>query len=556
MSKNILDTNKFKVAMYLRLSQDDEKYDKDFKTESNSISNQRLQIKEYIDKNENMELAGEYVDDGYSGINFERPAFKEMMEDVITGNINCIVVKDLSRFGRDYIDSGRYLQRVFPSLDIRFIALNDNYDSFTASETEKNLVIPFKNFINDNYCRDTSAKVRSVCKVKRKQGQFISNYAPYGYEKDKGDKHKIVIDKEVEYVVQKIFTMKLEGYSSYSIAKHLNDNGILSPMEYKKSKGIRYKTGFNTNAVAKWDTPAINRILTNEIYIGTLQQGKREKINYKLDKVVSKDRSDWIEIEYNHEAIIDINDFEIVQKLLKCDIKAKNCGEKADLFSGLLFCKDCNAQMTKKVDKRGKTPTIYYICSQYNKGKECSRHSIKQEDLKAAILEMIRHYIKSLGKYEAFSEKIREMEVSYELFKKIDKRQEQTKKSKAKFELLKSSLYQDLKEGLISEEEFYDMREFYTNRIVESELVLEKQNKEITRLYKKSLGNKNFFSEIKKYKNINTLERGLLVRLIDKIYVLEDKRIEIHFNYDETIDVFEKINHYTNQSPEKIREVV
>ncbi|MBO1872107.1 recombinase family protein [Lachnoanaerobaculum sp. Marseille-Q4761] len=556
MSKNILDTNKFKVAMYLRLSQDDEKYDKDFKTESNSISNQRLQIKEYIDKNEDMELAGEYVDDGYSGINFERPAFKEMMEDVITGNINCIVVKDLSRFGRDYIDSGRYLQRVFPSLDIRFIALNDNYDSFTASETEKNLVIPFKNFINDNYCRDTSAKVRSVCKVKRKQGQFISNYAPYGYEKDKGDKHKIVIDKEVEYVVQKIFTMKLEGYSSYSIAKHLNDNGILSPMEYKKSKGIRYKTGFNTNAVAKWDTPAINRILTNEIYIGTLQQGKREKINYKLDKVVSKDRSDWIEIEYNHEAIIDINDFEIVQKLLKCDIKAKNCGEKADLFSGLLFCKDCNAQMTKKVDKRGKTPTIYYICSQYNKGKECSRHSIKQEDLKAAILEMIRHYIKSLGKYEAFSEKIREMEVSYELFKKIDKRQEQTKKSKAKFELLKSSLYQDLKEGLISEEEFYDMREFYTNRIVESELVLEKQNKEITRLYKKSLGNKNFFSEIKKYKNINTLERGLLVRLIDKIYVLEDKRIEIHFNYDETIDVFEKINHYTNQSPEKIREVV
>jgi len=556
MSKNNLDTDVLKVAMYLRLSQDDEKYDKGFKVESNSISNQRLQINDFIDKNEDMELIEEYVDDGYSGINFERPAFKKMMEDVITGSINCIVVKDLSRFGRDYIESGRYLQRVFPSLDIRFIALNDNYDSYTASETEKNLVIPFKSFINDNYCRDTSAKVRSVCKVKRKQGQFISNYAPYGYEKDKGDKHKIVIDKEVEYVVQKIFTMKLEGYSSYSIAKHLNDNGILSPMEYKKSKGIRYKTGFNTNAVAKWDTPAINRILTNEIYIGTLQQGKREKINYKLDKVVSKDRSDWIEIEYNHEAIIDINDFEIVQKLLKCDIKAKNCGEKADLFSGLLFCKDCNAQMTKKVDKRGKTPTIYYICSQYNKGKECSRHSIKQEDLKVSVLEMIRHYINFLGKYESISEKVRDMEVSYELFKKIGAYRRDRKKSKAKFELLKSSLYQDLKEGLISEEEFYDMREFYTNRIVESELVLEKQNKEITRLYKKSLGNKNFFSEIKKYKNINTLERGLLVRLIDKIYVLEDKRIEIHFNYDETIDVFEKINHYTNQSPEKIREVV
>lgn len=553
MSKRISDT--YRVAMYLRLSQDDEKYDKDFKAESNSISNQRLQIQDYIDKNEEMELAKEYVDDGYSGINFERPAFKEMMEDVITGSINCIVVKDLSRFGRDYIDSGRYLQRVFPSLDIRFIALNDNYDSFTASETEKNLVIPFKNFINDNYCRDTSAKVRSVCKVKRKQGQFISNYAPYGYEKDEEDKHKIVIDKEVEYVVRKIFSMKLEGYSSYSIAKHLNDNGIPSPMEHKKAKGIRYKTGFSTKAVAKWDTPAVNRILTNEVYIGTLQQGKREKINYKLDKVVSKDRSDWIEIEDNHEAIIDPHDFEIVQKLLKCDIKAKTVGEKADLFSGLLFCKDCNAQMTKKVDKRGKTPTVYYICSSYNKGHNCSRHSIKQEELQRTVLEMIRHYIQYLGEYESVSEKIKEMEVSYELFQKIDKRQEYTKKSKAKFELLKSSLYQDLKEGIIAEEEFYDMREFYTNRIVESELILEKQSKEIARLYKKSLGNQNFLADIKKYQNIGTLERGLLVRLVDKIYVLEDKKIEIQFNYDETIEILDKLSSYTFQTPE-IREVV
>lgn len=553
MSKRISDT--YRVAMYLRLSQDDEKYDKDFKAESNSISNQRLQIQDYIDKNEEMELAKEYVDDGYSGINFERPAFKEMMEDVITGSINCIVVKDLSRFGRDYIDSGRYLQRVFPSLDIRFIALNDNYDSFTASETEKNLVIPFKNFINDNYCRDTSAKVRSVCKVKRKQGQFISNYAPYGYEKDEEDKHKIVIDKEVEYVVRKIFSMKLEGYSSYSIAKHLNDNGIPSPMEHKKAKGIRYKTGFSTKAVAKWDTPAVNRILINEIYIGTLQQGKREKINYKLDKVVSKDRSDWIEIEDNHEAIIDPHDFEIVQKLLKCDIKAKTVGEKADLFSGLLFCKDCNAQMTKKVDKRGKTPTVYYICSSYNKGQDCSRHSIKQEELQRTVLEMIQHYIQYLGEYESVSEKIKEMEVSYELFQKIDKRQEYTKKSKAKFELLKSSLYQDLKEGIIAEEEFYDMREFYTNRIVESELILEKQSKEIARLYKKSLGNQNFLADIKKYQNIGTLERGLLVRLVDKIYVLEDKKIEIQFNYDETIEILDKLSSYTFQTPE-IREVV
>ena len=272
--------------------------------------------------------------------------------------------------------------------------------------------------------------------------------------------------------------------------------------------------------------------------------------------MVSKDRSDWIEIEDNHEAIIDIQDFEIVQKLLKCDIKAKNVGEKADLFAGLLFCKDCNSQMTKKVDKRGKIPMVYYICSSYNKGHNCSRHCIKQEDLKITILEMLRHHIHSLGKYEVILEKLREMEVSYQLFKETDKRQEYTKKSKAKFELLKLALYQDLKEGIISEEEFYDMREFYTNRIVESELILEKQNKEISRLYQKSLGNKDFFSEIRAYGNISTLERGLLVRLVDKICVLEEKMIEVRFNYDETTEILDKLSNYAKQSSGKMKEVV
>lgn len=559
MSKNKETKTKYRAAMYLRLSQDDKKYDRNFKEESNSITNQRLQIQDYIDKSEDIQLVKEYVDDGYSGINFDRPAFKEMMEEIISGNINCVIVKDLSRFGREYIDSGRYLKKVFPSLDVRFIALNDNYDSDTANETEKNLVIPFKSFINDSYCRDTSAKVRSVCDVKRKQGQFISNYTPYGYEKDKEDKHKIVIDKEVEYVVQKIFAMKLEGYSSYSIAKYLNDNGILSPMEYKKSKGIKYKTGFSTKAVTKWDTPAVNRILINEIYIGTLQQGKREKINYKLDKVITKDKRDWIEIVDNHEAIIDSYDFEIVQKLLKCDIKANYVGEKADMFAGLLFCKDCNTQMTKKVDKRGKIQTVYYICSSYNrnsKDKKCSRHSIKQKELETAILGMIRHYLHTLGGYENIAKEVREMEVSYEIFKEIDKRQEITKKNKAKFELLKSSLYQDLKEHIVGEEEFYDLREFYTNRIIECDLILEKQDKEIKKLYQRSVMNQHFFLDLEKYKDIDTLERGLLVRLIDKIYVLENKKIEIHFNYDETIEAFDKLSEHIYQVSNEVREAI
>lgn len=536
MAKN----NHFTVAVYLRLSQDDE-CDSMLKSESNSIKNQRMQIMEFIQQHEELEFYKEYVDDGYTGINFERPAFKEMIGEVISGNVNCIVVKDLSRFGRDYIESGRYLQKMFPSLDVRFIAINDHYDSFSASETEKNLVIPFKNFINDNYCRDISTKVRSVCAAKRRQGQYMGNYLPYGYRKSQEDKHKIIIDEDAKPIVQKIYAMKIAGYSSKSIANHLNELGVLSPMEYKKSKGIKYQTGFPTGHQARWDTPSINRILTNEIYIGVMQQGKRQKINYKLDKIVTKAKSDWIEHTDNHEPIIEKDDFEAVQRLLKCDIKAEKLGSTADLFAGLLFCGDCKEQMVKKVDKRGKTEKIYYICSKYNKGKGCSRHSIKQDDLKEIVQTLLNEHMTLMKSYESIIEQASEMEISYENFKKLDQRQEQTKRNKAKFEMLKQSLYQDLKEKVINENEFYEMREFFSNQIVEADLMIQRQECEIHRLYSKSIGNKDFFLDLKKHKKIQVLDRCLLVKFVNKILIYDDNRIEIKFNYEDTILVLEKL---------------
>lgn len=229
----------FKVAMYLRLSKEDDK-----NIESESITNQKVMLTEFINNSEDLELISTRVDDGYSGSDFERPAFKKMIKDIEDKKINCVVVKDFSRFGRDFIEVGRYLEEIFPLNNVRFISVNDNYDSFKSRECTDNLIIPFKNLINDSYLRDISLKIRSSFDVKRKKGEFIGSFATYGYLKDTNNKNKLVVDEIASKVVQDIFKYRLEGLSADKIAKKLNNENILSPMEYKKSIGLNIITSF------------------------------------------------------------------------------------------------------------------------------------------------------------------------------------------------------------------------------------------------------------------------------------------------------------------------
>lgn len=263
------------------------------------------------------------------------------MADIENGNVNCVVVKDLSRFGRDYIEAGRFIQKTFPAFSVRFIAITDHYDSLTADQSTTSLVIPVKNFVNDSYCQDISEKVKSHQRVKREKGKFIGAFAVYGYQKDHEDKNKLVIDEYAAKIVKNIFTWKLDGMSNLAIANRLNENGIFSPLEYKKSYGEHYSTGFQAGIVSKWSAVAVKRILTNEIYTGMMVQGKREKVNYKVDKILEKPESEWFKVEGTHEAIISKEDYQNVQRLLKVDTRAGKGKEKAHMFSGLLFCGDC-----------------------------------------------------------------------------------------------------------------------------------------------------------------------------------------------------------------------
>ena len=280
--KEVKGQRHFYAAMYLRLSREDSDVGTTagpedaggkagiFRAESNSIGSQRELIRSFIREQADIELFDCYADDNYSGSNFNRPEFRRMMGDIEAGRVNCVIVKDLSRFGRDYIETGRYLDRIFPALGVRFIALTDHYDSLAADAGERNIVLPVKNFINDSYCRDISTKVKSQLAVKRGNGECLAAFAVYGYRKSPEDRNRLLVDDYAAGIVRRIFAWKIEGMAVAAIAEKLNALYILSPREYKKFLGLNYRGGFSGGNSSKWSDTAVKRILTNETYLGHL----------------------------------------------------------------------------------------------------------------------------------------------------------------------------------------------------------------------------------------------------------------------------------------------
>lgn len=270
------ETKIWNATLYLRLSRDDGD-----KEESNSITGQRELLRDFIRTRPELREYAVRIDDGFTGSNFDRPSFKKMLEDVKAGRTNCIIVKDLSRFGRNYLDAGEYIEKIFPFLGVRFIAVNDNYDSLGGKNASDELIIPFKNLINEAYCRDISVKVRTQLEVKRKSGQYIGAFAVYGYLKDDADKNHLIVDEYAADIVRDIFSWKLKGVSPQDIATRLNRSGVLSPMEYKKSLGMKFATSFKANPQAVWSANAVLRVLKNPVYAGVLIQGRETTPSYK-----------------------------------------------------------------------------------------------------------------------------------------------------------------------------------------------------------------------------------------------------------------------------------
>ena len=365
----------YHAAIYVRLSKEDGDVASAAKAESNSISNQKNLIKDFLKDKDDIIVVSERVDDGYSGSDFERPGFQMMMDDIRRGTVDCVIVKDMSRFGREYIDSGKYIERLFPALGVRFIAVNDHIDSKEESSRD-DIVVPFKNLMNDAYCRDISIKIRSHLEVKRRNGEYIGAFTPYGYKKDENDKSRLVPDLYAAGVVKDIFRMKLHGMSQTAIADRLNEQGILSPMEYKHSLGIRIQDNFKTHEQAEWSSMSVRRVLENEVYVGTLIQGKHSTPNHKIKKIMDKPEEEWIRIEDNHEPVISRREFAIVQRLLGMDTRTSPNEDEVYVLSGLAVCADCGAPMIKRNVPAGGKVYSYYICSKNAATKQCGTHRI------------------------------------------------------------------------------------------------------------------------------------------------------------------------------------
>lgn len=525
----MLNTQKkiWNATLYLRLSRDDGD-----KEESNSITGQRELLRDYISQRPELREYAVRIDDGFSGSTFDRPSFQKMIEDVKAGRTDCIIVKDLSRFGRNYLDAGEYIEKIFPFLGVRFIAVNDNYDSLGDKKASDDLIIPFKNLINEAYCRDISVKIRSQLEIKRKNGQFLGSFAAFGYLKDEQDKNKLVVDQYAADIVRDIFKWKLEGVSPQDIADALNKLGVLSPMEYKRSLGMKFTTSFKTNAKAVWSAGTVIRILKNPIYTGVLVQGKETTPSYKVHKRITKDESEWTVIEDSHEAIISKIDFDSVQKVLKCDTRRSPGGKAVGLFSGMLFCGDCGASMVRKTVPAGEKKYVYYVCSAHKQDKSCSPHRMRDVALEEIVLDSVKQHIREVIDMSELLTITDTAPLRTAQAQKVQRQLDKKHEEYEKLQKLLMSLYENLADGIIDREEYTRLKASFTTRADEAEKQMDALRETLTDIQNHGAENA-WMNEFVKRKGLTSLDRAVVVALIDKILIHSNDTVEIIYRWQD-----------------------
>jgi len=542
----------WKCALYLRLSKEDGD-----KIESDSISNQKALLTEYVKTKPELRICSERVDDGYSGVDFQRPDFIAMMDDIKAGLIDCVIVKDLSRFGRNWVETGKYIEQLFPHIGVRFIAVNDNVDSLHARSQNDNITIPFKNIINDAYCRDISIKTKSQLEVKRKKGDFIGSFAVYGYMKDENNRNRLVIDEQAACVVRDIFRWRIDGMSCQGIATRLNDVGILSPYEYKRELGMRFCTAFKQKSRALWSAVAVSRILKNEVYLGVLEQGKKISKSYKIRERIEKSKEEWVRVENAHEPIVSADDFSLVAQLMKHDVRVAPTEDTVYLFSGLLKCADCTQNMVRKLIPNGDKKYAYYVCSaNKQQSKVCSSHSTSETQLEQAVFESIKHHITNIIEVERILQFIETLPLKQLDVQKLDKRIQAKKQEMNKYLMRKTKLHEDYQDGIIDKDELAQMKAAFTARYDEAEQALFTLSRELEDILANRTDKHFWIEHFKQYQNIDTLNRKMIVNLIDTIQVYEKNRVHIKFRYqyffDRAVRFIETVSEITDMPEENL----
>ena len=520
----------YNVAAYARASKDD--------ADSSTIENQLELIKEYANSMPDAKLISERSDNGFSGIDFLRPSFNEMMKDAEEGKINCIIVKDLSRLGRNYIEVGELMEYILPKLKVRLISINDRYDSNNPRSDSDEIMIPFKNLINEQYLRDISTKIRSNLNIKRKNGDFVVAHAPYGYMRDESNKHRLVIDEQAAKIVRDIFNMKIQGMSQQKIADRLNGIGEPAPSEYKRKQG-KFNTPFQKNDRALWSPVAVGRILSNHVYIGTLIQGRETTPNYKVKKRIVKPEDEWNIIENAHEAIIEKTDFETVNELLSQDTRTAPMQDTVFPLSGIMFCGDCGNSIVRK--KAGKY--YYYVCGTNKAGKGCTSHSFATVELETAVMKAITNQIAVILDLEKFLEYVENSPYQQINMQRVNEQIADRELEIKNCERYKRSLYEDYKNGEISKEDFIAFGKDYSDRIAELKQSVSILKQEADLIFNKDSSAHKWLEHFKVYKNVSELSRQLVINLISRIDLFEKKQVTIIFRYQDKFETIKKLSH-------------
>ena len=526
------------TALYTRLSSDD-----DLEGDSNSIKNQKLLLSDYAKENRFRNIRF-YIDDGYSGSNFERPAFKRLLNDIENGEISTVIVKDMSRFGRDHILVGYYTKYYFPDADVRFIAIHDQMDTETNPDDD---IIPFKNILNEMYAKDCSRKIKAVMKAKGNSGKHLTTIPPLGYMKDPEDKEKWIVDEEGALIVKEIFNLCVKGYGPKQIARILTERGVETPSLYLHRKKLPCSVKIKQDAEI-WDYTTIVGILENEEYLGHTVNFKHYKKSYKSKKSYNNPRENWAIFKNTQEAIIDQDTFDIVQQVRAGRRSLTDMGTP-HMLSGILYCADCGEKMYLCRCTTVKQAE-YFNCSTYRKKKKkyCTSHQITAHAALALIQNDLQYTVKFANKYKDefvnILKRSTDARSKRELTTAITEKEEAEKRI-VELDKIIQSLYEDKVAGKISEERYIKMSDNYE---AEQKALTERLNylkAEIEKAKTQYDNIQRFLAVVKKYSDFDELTPEILRAFVDKVIIHEkikvDGRyvhtIEIIYNFVEAIDL-------------------
>ena len=516
------------TALYIRLSVEDNN------KRGNSIETQKLVLEKFLLGKPELRLYDIYIDNGATGTNFNRDGFQRMLSDIESGKVGCVIVKDLSRLGRNAIDTGYYIERYFPSHNVRFISVTDQFDSENPDNLHGGIILPLKNMINEAYALDIGRKIKAQARQDMKEGKYVGARAPFGYMKDPDDHHHLIVDPVAAEVVKNIFDWFLQGMSILGIAKRLNHMGIPNPSAYKRQCGLNYKHPAGQLDSA-WPDSSVKRVLKNRLYVGDMVQNKNRTKSYKVQVSVAVPEEKWVIVPNMHEAIIDREKFETVQQLLMRDTRTSPGINHVSIFAGYIRCADCLRAMGKKSVAQSYGKYHYYVCQTFRKAGRnlCTKHTIREKLLYDAVLATIQSQIDLAVSMDQLVNDLKSQNVRAAKSSRLEKMLQLKEEEYEKVSRCRIDLYPDWKAGILSKDEYLSLKAKIGEQLEQIEIAIANIKEEISKYQSAPVSENKFISSFLRYCNIQVLTREVIVELIEMIYVHEGGTITIQFKYQD-----------------------